>query len=737
MSDATVQAPAQDLVNIEVNGQPVQARKGQMLIQATDASGHYVPRFCYHEKLPIAANCRMCLVEVEKAPKPLPACATPVAEGMKIFTKSPKAIAAQKAVMEFLLINHPLDCPICDQGGECELQDLAMGFGRDISRYAERKRVVKDKDLGPLVSTDMTRCIHCTRCVRFTSEIQGFQELGTCGRGEHVEIGTFIEKSVEHELSGNIIDLCPVGALNNKPYRYSARAWEMTQQPLVSPHDSVGTNLYAHVLRGRVMRVVPRANEDINETWIADRDRYSYEGLYSDDRLSKPLLREGNDWREVDWETALNRAAETLSALVRQHGGSQLGALVAPTATLEEAYLTQRIARALGSSNIDHRLLRADFSDQEFDPPFPWLGGSIAELEQASSVLLIGSNLRKEAPLLAHRIRKAAVKRGAQVAFINAHTYQYLFPVSAYLASNGLGMSEHLAAVVAAAVQTSGATVPRTVSALVAQAQGQVNDTHRALAAQLSSGERRLILLGALAQRDGAFAQLRALAAALAQMTGAQLGYIADGGNTVAAHLAGAVPHRGVGGQSLNVSGLNVIDMLAARLKAYVLVGSIEAQDLPADAVANLRAADCVIALSSYASARDYADIILPIGTFAETSGSYVNLEGRWQSVPGAARPVGESRPAWKVLRVLGNLLNLPAFDYLSSEQVRDELQAKLGVVTPDNAYANGAALSRNSIVAAREIAIYGGDAIVRRATALQLTHDAQADRQAATGNQT
>ena len=711
-----------DLVNIEINGRPVQARKGQMLIQATDASGDYVPRFCYHDKLPIAANCRMCLVEVEKAPKPLPACATPVAEGMKIFTKSPKAIAAQKAVMEFLLINHPLDCPICDQGGECELQDLAVGFGRDVSRYAERKRVVKDKDIGPLVSTDMTRCIHCTRCVRFTSEIQGFQELGTCGRGEHVEIGTFIEKSVEHELSGNIIDLCPVGALNNKPYRYSARAWEMTQQPLISPHDSVGTNLFAHVLRGRVMRVVPRVNEDVNENWIADRDRYSYEGLYSDDRLHKPLMRDGDRWLEVDWQTALNSVAEKLNAVISQDA-RQIGVIAAPTLTLEEAYLTQRIARGVGSNNLDHRLKRVDFSDQHYDPVFPWLGCSITELEQANSVLLIGSNLRKEAPLLAHRIRKAAVKKGAQISFINTHIYKYLFPVAGYLASNGMGMVDHLAAVVAAAVQAKGIAAPPSVHALLQHV--QLNDTHRAIAAQLSSGERQLILMGVLAQRDGAFAQLRALAAALSQITGAQLGYIADGGNSVAAHLAGVLPHRGVAGESLPVSGLNVVEMLEAKLKSYLVVGSIEAEDLPAGAVASMRTHGHVISLSSYASAKAYADIILPTATFAETSGTYVNLEGRWQSVPGAAKPLGESRPAWKVLRVLGNLLNLSNFDYESSEQVRDELQQQTGSVIADNRYQNTSAVTRYSTVSADEVQLYNVDAVVRRATALQLTSEA------------
>ncbi len=414
---------SEDLVNLEVDGVAVKARKGQMLIQVTDADGIYVPRFCYHEKLSIAANCRMCLVEVEKAPKPMPACATPVVEGMKVFTKSPKAIAAQKATMEFLLINHPLDCPICDQGGECELQDLAMGFGRDISRYAERKRVVKDKNLGPLVSTDMTRCIHCTRCVRFGQEIQGIQELGTVGRGEFMQISTWIEKSVDHELSGNIIDLCPVGALNNKPYRYRARSWEMTQHPLVSPHDCVGTNLYGHVLRGRLMRVVPRANEAINETWIADRDRFSCEGLYSEDRARQPLVKQDGEWREVDWETALDAAASGLKKVVDVHGAGQLGVLATPLSTLEELHLAARLARGLGTEHIDHRLRRVDFRDQAGDPVAPLLGCTIAELGEASAILLVGCNVRMEVPLIAHRVRRAAVRNGATVALINPRRY--------------------------------------------------------------------------------------------------------------------------------------------------------------------------------------------------------------------------------------------------------------------------------------------------------------------------
>ncbi len=714
-----------DLVNIEVNGLSLQARKGQMIIHATDKHDVYVPRFCYHDKLSVAANCRMCLVEVEKAPKPMPACATPVAEGMKIFTKSPKAIAAQKATMEFLLINHPLDCPICDQGGECELQDLAMGFGRDISRYSERKRVVKDKNLGPLISTDMTRCIHCTRCVRFTQEIAGFQELGTIGRGETTEIGTFIEQNVDHELSANIIDLCPVGALNNKPYRYRARAWEMEQQPLVSPHDSVGTNLFAHVLRGQVMRIVPRPNEAINETWIADRDRFGFQGIYSTDRVEQPLIREGDAWREVDWDTALTHVAERLSALTTGQG-NQLGVLASPSSTLEELHLLARVTRGLGSANLDHRLSRLDFRDQTRDPVFPWLGTGIAALEQANALLFVGSNLRAEAPLLAHRVRKAATKRGAKVSFINTHTYPYLFPVAQSLTTNGLGLLDHLAAVLSAAAHSSGRPVPAALTAVVGKAQPTA--AHAGIASQLSQGEIKLVILGASAQRDPAFADIRALAAAIADLTGAQLGYIPASSNEVGAALAGVLPHRGAGGQALSATGLHAADMLGARLKAYVLFGAIEPEhDIAADgAVAALEAAEFVVALSPYDTAKAYADVILPIGSFAETSGTYVNLEGRWQSVPGAARPVGQSRPGWKVLRVLGNLLNLPGFDYVSSEQVRDELAAQLGTVQPDNSYQAGDAVEGEVSGTARGVGIYAGDAMVRRSSALQQTLAAQ-----------
>jgi NADH-quinone oxidoreductase subunit G len=696
-----------------------------MIIHVTDAENAYVPRFCYHDKLPIAANCRMCLVEVEKAPKPLPACATPITEGMKVFTKSPKAIGAQKATMEFLLINHPLDCPICDQGGECELQDLAMGFGRDIARFSERKRVVKDKDIGPLVSTDMTRCIHCTRCVRFTAEIAGIQELGTTGRGEHMEIGTYVERAVEHELSGNIIDLCPVGALNSKPYRYRARAWEMTQAALVSPHDGVGTNLYGHVLRGRLMRVVPRPNEAINETWIADRDRFSYEGVYSADRLSAPMVRQaggnGGEWKQVTWEVALETAAQGLKA-----AGAELGTLASSSATVEELYLLAKLTRALGSAHIDHRLRQADFRDQDADPAAPGLGGlSIAGIEQLDALLVVGSNLRREAPVLAHRVRKAA-RRGARVAFLNPARFDYLFPVAAYLESSPVRQLADLAAIYAAALE--GAAAPRHLASVVSAA--QVNTAHRTIAAALKSGAKRAIWLGALALRHPAYADLRAVAAGLAAATGASLGTLAEGGNAAGAYLAGAVPHRDAGGLKAAMTGKSARDMLANPQKAYLLFGGTEpwADGLGADARRTLAGAAFVVAATPYAdeTLKSVAHVLLPISTFAETSGTYVNLEGLWQSFAGAARPLGESRPGWKVLRVLGNLAGVADFDYQSSEEVREELRARCADIAAGSYQGAHEPASAAQATDARvvDVPMYAIDAVLRRAPSLQRTRE-------------
>ena len=717
---------SEEFVNIEIDGVAVRARKGAMIIHATDAQGAYVPRFCYHDKLSVAANCRMCLVEVERAPKPLPACATPVSEGMKVFTRSPRAIAAQKATMEFLLINHPLDCPICDQGGECELQDLAMGFGRDVARYTERKRVVKDSSVGPLISTDMTRCILCTRCVRFGEEIAGLQELGTVGRGEYTQISTYVEKSIDHELSGNIIDLCPVGALNNKPYRYRARAWEMTRHPLVSPHDCTGTNLNGHVLRGRLMRVVPRDNEQINENWIADRDRFSCEGLYTEDRAVKPMVKEGGAWREVDWETALEAAASGLQKIVRGTGAGQLGFLVSPTATLEEASLATRIARGLGSDNVDHRLRRVDFRDQAGDAVAPTLGCRLADLDKASAVLLVGSNIRREAPIIAHRIRTGAVRHGTQVALVNPRAQELLFPVAAQLTSNGFGMAQHLAALLVAALRGAGKPVPGELGpALQGIAPGA---DHERLATLLAGEGLRVILLGGIAERHAAYSEIRALARALAEATGSVIGSIPDGGNAVGAALAGATPHRAVGGRPVARPGLAALEMLNARLRGYVLVGGIESADLvpSRSSESALEVAECVVALTPYAGPEQLAraTVILPVAAFAETSGTWVNVEGLWQSVPGAARAPGEARPAWKVLRVLGNLLGLPGFDYVSSEDVRDELRRELdggGTALPGSGFSPGRLASMDSTT---ELGIYRVDAIVRRSAPLQETRD-------------
>ncbi|MGA2189963.1 MAG: NADH-quinone oxidoreductase subunit NuoG [Steroidobacteraceae bacterium] len=720
---------SEDLVNIEVNGVALKARKGQMIMQVTDPADIYIPRFCYHDKLSVAANCRMCLVEVEKAPKPMPACATPVAEGMKVFTRSPKAVAAQRATMEFLLINHPLDCPICDQGGECELQDLAMGFGRDISRFAERKRVVKDKNLGPLVSTDMTRCIHCTRCVRFGQEIQGYPQMGTTGRGEHMEVGTYIEQSVDHELSANIIDLCPVGALNNKPFRYHARSWEMQQHALVSPHDAFGTNLYAHALRGRIMRMVPRENEAINETWIADRDRFGFEGIYSAERVGQPMVRINGTLAPVDWEVALAAAAEGLQKAVAAHGAAATGFLVSPLATVEEMYLLARIARGLGSGNIDHRLRQLDFRAQEAEAAYPGLGLRIADVERLEGLLVVGSNLRHEMPLLAHRIRKAAVKGGAKVAFLNPRLFEYLFPVAAYALADGNLVGE-LAAVVRAAAASAGQQVPAAVPAAT------VSDAHRALAAVLAAGTRRAVILGCLAQRHPQYAELKTLAGMLAQGTGASVGLLTEGPNAAGAYLAGAVPHRQPGGAPSTAPGLCARAMLESPRKAYVLFGGIDpASDLAVGAEA-LGAADLVVAATTHLSAnlREVAHVVLPIGSFAESSGTFVNLEGRWQSWAGAAKLVGDSRPGWKVLRVLANLLAIHGVDYVSSEEVREALKQACGerAAAPDGGAFTAGTGPQGPVPSGRWVDLppYQGDVLVRGSEALAKTKDGHVTRE-------
>ena len=708
-----------DIVNIEVDGKPVEGRRGQMVIEVTDNIGAYVPRFCYHEKLSVAANCRMCLVDIEGAPKPIPACAQPINEGMKIFTKSPRAIAAQKATMEFLLINHPLDCPICDQGGECELQDLAMGYGRGISRYNDGKRVVKDKDIGPLVSTDMTRCIHCTRCVRFGEEIQGFPQLGTTGRGENVKISTYVEQSVDHELSANIIDLCPVGALNNKPYRYSARAWEMVQHETVSPHDCVGSNLYAHTLRGTVKRIVPRDNESINEAWISDRDRFSYEAIYSSDRLAAPRIKDNGEWRDIEWADALAHAADVMSAA----DGDKLGIIASSAVTVEEGYLLSQLAKHLGTANIDHRVNRRDVSDQDSDPVFESLGCAIDELEKQNAIFVAGSNVRSEAPIIAHRLRKAALN-GAKVSFANAKQYEFFFDVADYL--SGAGLVELLAGVAVAAGAKSKA-ITDICSGIVA------SDEQKSIAASLQDADNALLLLGVIAANHAAASAVRALAAAIAETTGAKLGFISSGPNAAGAHLAGVLPHRSLGGKAAARTGLGVAAMLESELDAVLLVNVEPDRDIHAtkDAVAKLAGQKFVIALTPFVSDAllEAADLLLPVGTFAETSGTYVNVAGTWQSFAGVANPVGESRPCWKVLRVLGNLTDAAGFDYVTSEDVLAEFRSVLGEVDSGAYQAAGTIAKPNGEDSpAEEIdtPLYSVDGLTRRANALQQTLSAK-----------
>ncbi len=691
-------------ITIEVDGRELKARPGAMLIEVTDEAGILIPRFCYHQKLSTSANCRMCLVEVEKVPKPLPACATPVNDGMKVFTKSPMALAAQKGTMEFLLINHPLDCPICDQGGECELQDVAMSCGDDTSRYIEAKHVVPKVDIGPLINANFDRCIHCTRCVRFGAEIAGMRELGATGRGEHMTIGTYIEKSIDSELSGNVIDLCPVGSLTSRPYRYQARPWELVQRAAVAPHDSLGSNLNLHLRDSQVMRVHPRDNEEINECWISDRDRFSYAGLYAEDRLTHPLVKKGDRFVKTSWEKALEITAKGLSAT-----GADTGALLSPTATMEELYLAQKVLRGLGSDNIDFRLRQADFRGAE--PSFPWLGLEIAALEELSSALVIGSNPRKDIPMLNHRLRKAAM-RGAAISFINPLWLDLNYQAE-QLNSSPAAMVSDLAAV-AKALGATGGVID----------QAEVTKNHQAIADSLKGDGRAVVLLGTMASAHPDYSLLRALAATIAAAADASMGYIPEAANSVGAHLLGVMPQAG---------GKDAVGMLESPCKGYLLLGIEPGYDLgnPAKGRAALSQADFVVALSSYRSAdlEAVADVILPIAAFAETSGTYVNAAASWQSFSGATMPSAESRPAWKVLRVLGTLLNLKGFDQDDSSEVLAEVRSLVGERSPDNSIAiklNGEQRTpKGVLMRIGDVPIYALDPLVRRAPALQQTADA------------
>jgi NADH-quinone oxidoreductase subunit G len=714
-------------VNIEIDGQPLKALSGSMLIEVADQSGIKIPRFCYHKKLSVAANCRMCLVEVEKAPKPLPACATPVAEGMKVYTRSPRAIAAQKGTMEFLLINHPLDCPICDQGGECELQDVAMGYGEDVSHYTEAKRVVKDKNIGPLIATEMTRCIHCTRCVRFGEEIAGLREMGATGRGEFMEIGTYVEQSISSELSGNVIDLCPVGALTAKPSRFAARAWEMVQHASIAPHDCIGSNIYLHTYQQSLIRAVPRDNESVNECWISDRDRFSYQALSHEERLTTPMIKVKDQWQETDWDTALNMTAEALLAAVPDH----LAGLCSASSTTEELYLFQKLMRALGSPHIDHRLSQYDFSDQEQAPLFPWLGDSLEALRETPFVFLIGANVRKEQPLMGHMLRNA-IQHGGECVALNPRDYQYNFDVREQWVADTEAMVQALAAITRQVCEQKAFVPADAVKALLDSV--DITDQARSFADALLAQEQGHLLLGSWAMGSPYLSNLRALAATLAEATGLKLGYLSVGANAAGAWLAGAVPHRGPAGSPVETTGMTAREIFHKPLMNYFLFNLEPGMDGEGSASLchHLMNADFVVAATAFVNERmrDFADVLLPLASFAETSGTYVNAEGRWQGFNGAITPKGEARPGWKILRVLGNLTAKEGFEHMSSEEVREEIKGHIARDTEfSNHYEPVAELQmpvhESGIRAIGYTPIYASDGLVRRADALQQTGDA------------
>jgi NADH-quinone oxidoreductase subunit G len=712
------------MIKIEIDGKQIETPKGSMVIEAAQQAGVYIPHFCYHKKLSIAANCRMCLVEVEKAPKPLPACATPATEGMKVYTHSEMAVKAQKGVMEFLLINHPLDCPICDQGGECQLQDLAVGYGGGESRYQEDKRIVMHKSIGELVSTEeMSRCIHCTRCVRFGQEVAGIMELGMAFRGENAEIMSFVNSTVDSELSGNMIDLCPVGALTSKPFRYTARSWELSRRKSVSPHDGLGSNLALHTKDNKVARVVPIENEEINECWLSDKDRFSYEGLNSPERLTKPMLKQDGKWIEVEWQAALEYVANGLRQ-IKGAGAEHLGALATPHSTLEELALLQKLMRGMGSDNVDFRLRQSDFSTDGHQACAPWLGMQVADLNTRDRFLIVGSFLRKDHPLLAQRIR-AAVKKGARASVIHSAAEELLMKVNSQSIVAPGDLVAELAGVLKALAEIKQAALAGDVHAAVAAV--TVSDAARAIALNLSTGEHGAVLLGNYAQQHPQASQLTLIATEIAKLCDASFGYLGEAANSTGGYIAGAVPFAHA------AHGMNAAQMLASPRKAYLLL-NVEAELDTHDAqqaMAAMQSADMVVALSAYKHhASLYADVMLPITPFTETSGTFVSTEGRAQSFKGAVKPLGEARPAWKVLRVLGNLMDVAGFDYDSSEAVRDEVLAGFSAARMNNAVSG---LTLHKVEAAKieglqrvsDVPIYSADAVVRRAESLQKTHDA------------
>ena len=712
-----------DLVTITIDGVEVKAQRNSMLIEVADQTGVSIPRFCYHKHLSVAANCRMCMVEVEKAPKPLPACATPVAEGMQVYTRSKVALDAQKGTMEFLLINHPLDCPVCDQGGECELQDVAMGYGGDVSRFNERKRVVHDKNIGPLVSTDMTRCIHCTRCVRFGTEIAGVSELGATGRGEFMEIGTYVEKSLSSELSGNVIDLCPVGALNAKPSRMKGRAWEMVEQSNISAHDSFGSNLVMHTLRNEVIRVVPQENEEINETWISDRDRFSYEAMYSQNRLKHVMQKQAGQWRGSEWSDALPSVAKTL----QDYQAEDIGFLISPNQSNEEIYLAQKLARALNIKNIDHRVNQIDFSHQQADPVFPWLGQSISDVDQQDVIVIIGSDLRCEQPMLAHKVRKATL-RGAKVIVINPQVCEFHMNLTDHIICKPQEWLNKLLGLLAVLNSHSQIDLPKELKSLTASQ--AVNSEIQAVAKALSEHENTCVLVGDLMQQHYDYSSLRAISNWIAQLADSKFGYMPVASNSAGASLLGALPHRDVMAKPFDELGMNHLQMIQSPRKVFVLMGLEPEWDcaLPNEALSALAQAEIVISMGSFISEAmyEYCDWMLPINCYAEAEGTKINLEGRWQSYSKVVNSGDDIKDGWKVLRMLGAELTLPGFEFVSIDDVRQEIsqhvnnELQFSNELPSLPKIEVESWESEQVFRVGAVPIYSTDTMVRNATALQ-----------------
>ncbi len=719
-----------ETVNIEVDGIAMEVPKNSMIIEVTDKAGISIPRFCYHRKLSVAANCRMCLVDVEKAPKPMPACATPVMDGMKVYTQSRRAVDAQHGVMEFLLINHPLDCPICDQGGECELQDLAMGYGRSVSRFVERKRVVKDHDIGPLVQTDLTRCIQCTRCIRFMDEIAGSNELGLFGRGDRAAIGTSLEQGIESELSGNVIDLCPVGALTNKPFRFSARAWELMARPALAVHDGVGSQMWYHNRRGKIMRAVPKESESTNETWLSDRDRYAHFGLYSEERVLEPMVKRDGQWQTVSWKAGITAAADALRTVVSTHGGAHVGVLMSASSSTEEYYLAQRLARGLDCPNIDHRLREQDFSDDGVRRHTAGFETPMAAIDTADVILLIGSNIRNEAPLLGQRVRKAW-RNGAQVMALNPVDWNFHFELESALITAPQQMVAELAAVATAVAVSTGKKIPKELKTVCGAA--QAGQAHTALAELLNGTGNKMLILGQAALAHEQAGWLRELSAWIATATDAAINVVTHGANATGAAMAGALPTSGAGGAAVE-TGLNVCEMLATSLQGYLLWDVEPEFDLtnPAQAVVAVAGAEQVVAVAAFAGdgLKAHANVILPLAPAAESEGQYYTLDGQICTIEPAGSVSGEAKAGWKILRRLGAELELDGFTQVTLSAVRDEMLAHItqaaeptGEATKRVAPPAPAGLHRVG-----EVAMYSIDALCRRSSHLQQTPQAQND---------